>query len=206
MKSGIYKITNKVNGKIYIGSAYNLRNRIYTHKSRLRRGIHKNKHLQNAFNFYGEAKFVFEILEVVEDKKIILEREQFYLDLYVAYDTAIGYNIAKVAGNTAGVKPNATTRRKMSEAAKKRPKRTMPEHQKKILSEKFSGVGKKVDWEIVNEIRQLYGNGEFTQKELAERFGIFQTTVSEIIRNVIWVDEEYCYTKRRNHKSKMEDK
>lgn len=206
MKSGIYKITNKANGKVYIGSAYNLRNRIYTHKSRLRRGVHKNKHLQSAFEFYGEQKFIFEIIEIVENKKMILEREQFYLDLHVAYDRTNGYNIAKVAGNTAGVKPDAATRRKMSEAAKKRPKRTMPEHQKKILSEKFSGVGKKVNWEIVKQIRQLYSNGEFTQKQLAEKFGIFQTTVSEIIRNVIWIDKDYCYVKRRNHKSKMEDK
>jgi group I intron endonuclease len=206
MKSGIYKITNKVNEKIYIGSAYNLVNRIHTHKSTLRRGVHKNKHLQSAFNLYGEDEFIFETIEAVEDKEIILEREQFYLDFFLAYERENGYNIARVAGNTAGVIPDAETRKRMSEAAKKRPKRGMPEHQKKILSEKFSGVGKKVDWESVREIRKLYTTGNFTQKQLAERFKLFQTTVSEIIRNVIWKDEEYTYVRRRNNKTKKETK
>ena len=200
-RSGIYKITNKQNGKIYIGSAYNLPNRISTHKSRLKKNKHRNKHLQSAFNLYGEEAFEFEVLEFVQNRELILEREQFYLDFYVAYDREVGYNIAKVAGNTAGVIPSLETRRKMSESAKNRPKRTMPEHQKKILSEKFSGVGQKLDWKQVKEIREIYANGEMTQSEIADKFGIFQTTVSEIIRNVIWKDEDYTYVRRRARKN-----
>jgi group I intron endonuclease len=200
IKSGIYIITNTANDKIYIGSAFNLSSRMASHKYTLKNNKHKNPHLQSAYNLYGEDKFLFEILEFVEDKNKILEREQHYLDFYLAYDRKIGYNICKIAGNTSGVKPSKETRRRMSEAAKNRAYKPMPEHQKKLLSEMFSGVGKKIDWSIVKAIRETYSQGGVTQKQLAEEYGLFQTTVSEIIRNIIWVDEDYTYQRKRNKK------
>ena len=47
--SGIYCITNRKNGKIYIGSASNLRQRWNGHISDLRKEKHKNRHLQRAW-------------------------------------------------------------------------------------------------------------------------------------------------------------
>lgn len=46
--SGIYKITNTKTGKIYIGSAVDLRRRLYAHLKSLRRNSHDNTYLQNA--------------------------------------------------------------------------------------------------------------------------------------------------------------
>ena len=46
--SGIYKITNKVDGKFYIGSSKNLHKRWLSHRSELRRNHHCNQHLQSA--------------------------------------------------------------------------------------------------------------------------------------------------------------
>lgn len=43
---GVYKITNKETGKFYIGSSVDIRQRWYAHKSKLRRGVHSNQHLQ----------------------------------------------------------------------------------------------------------------------------------------------------------------
>ena len=122
IKSGIYKITCLANCKIYIGSAFCLSNRMSTHKYTLKNNKHKNKHLQNAWNVYGEESFLFETLEIVENKKLIIEREQFYLDLYKPYNRNFGFNKAKIAGNTSGIKPSLETRLKQSEAAKKRPR------------------------------------------------------------------------------------
>ena len=198
IKSGIYIITNTVNDKIYIGSAFNLSNRMACHKYTLSNNKHSNPHLQSAYDLYGEDKFLFEVLEFVEDKNIILEREQHYLDFYLAYDRKIGYNICKIAGNTAGRKASKETRRRMSEAAKKRERRSLSEEHKKKLSEIHSGVGQKIDWSIVKEIREAYCQGGVTQLALSKKYGLAQTTVSEIIRNIIWVDKEYTYQKRRN--------
>lgn len=79
MKSGVYKITNVVNNKIYVGSTSNLKNRRTGHFSSLRKGIHHNKHLQFSYNKYGESNFVFEVLEYC-DISLITKREQYYID------------------------------------------------------------------------------------------------------------------------------
>lgn len=54
---GIYKIINLKNNKIYFGSSNNLYKRSADHFSALRKGKHENKHLQSAFNKYGEDSF-----------------------------------------------------------------------------------------------------------------------------------------------------
>ena len=48
--SGIYKITNKINNKFYIGSAFNLNTRYNRHKRELKLNIYSNKKLQNSVN------------------------------------------------------------------------------------------------------------------------------------------------------------
>jgi group I intron endonuclease len=76
-KSGIYKISNKVNGKIYIGSAKEFKRRFSQHHCSLKKGTHHNKHLQAAWNQHGESAFVFEVIEVTtgstEERRLIEE-------------------------------------------------------------------------------------------------------------------------------------
>ena len=64
MKSGIYIITNIVNGKSYIGSSLDYLQRIRQHKYSLRKGTHYNNHLQSSFNKYTERNFTFNLLEL----------------------------------------------------------------------------------------------------------------------------------------------
>jgi group I intron endonuclease len=99
MKSGIYKITNIVNGKFYIGSSEDVDNRWkIEHVGNLRRNQHCNPKLQHSWNFHGGDKFSVEILEEVEPRKeLLLEREQYYLDTLKPYDRNIGYNICPTA-------------------------------------------------------------------------------------------------------------
>lgn len=61
----IYKIINVVNGKFYVGSTKNLYQRTYAHRTKLRDKVHHCKHLQAAWDFYGEDAFVFVIVEKV---------------------------------------------------------------------------------------------------------------------------------------------
>lgn len=77
---GIYKITNLLNNKIYIGStskSFNIR--WGNHKSKLKDNKHYNKHLQYAYNKYGSDNFKYEILEVCL-KEDLIKREQYYID------------------------------------------------------------------------------------------------------------------------------
>jgi group I intron endonuclease len=92
--SGIYKITNSVNGKFYIGSSNDIQHRWNEHKSKLKTNSHVNKKLQNAWNFYGEDKFLFEVVEITNGKKdVLLDKEQYYLNMFKPYMRDIGYNI-----------------------------------------------------------------------------------------------------------------
>lgn len=88
MAKGIYKITNKVNGKFYIGSSIHLVRRKAEHKYRLK-NYRGNSIIRNAVLKYGEDAFNFEILEEIHigdwaDKayisEIITTREQYYVD------------------------------------------------------------------------------------------------------------------------------
>jgi group I intron endonuclease len=117
MNTGIYKITNLINGKFYVGSASSnggFRKRWNEHKSNLNQGKHCNKHLQSAWIKYGADSFYFEIIEIV-NPSIILEREQFYLDTLKP-----DYNVCKVAGNTLGVKLSQQQKDNLSKIGKLR--------------------------------------------------------------------------------------
>lgn len=118
MKSGIYCIINKINGKCYVGSATNLSTRIKTHEHKLEKNIHDNIYLQNAWNKYGKEKFCFFALEYVE-KKELLNTEQYYLDLFLSYNMKHGYNINPKADSRFGAKCSNESKKKMSEANKK---------------------------------------------------------------------------------------
>lgn len=97
MGSGIYKIINAVTNKIYIGSAIYLEKRKNAHFYYLKKNKHHSIKLQNSFNKYGEENFKFEILELVEDKTKLIEREQYYFDILNPY-----YNICPTAGSSLG--------------------------------------------------------------------------------------------------------
>lgn len=90
---GVYKITNKINDKFYIGSSNNVEHRWYQHKIQLRAGEHPNAHLQHAWNLYGEDNFIFEIIERCLPE-IQFEREQHYLDTLNPFDDR-GYNVVR---------------------------------------------------------------------------------------------------------------
>ena len=80
----IYKITNQVNSKIYIGQD--------KHNNPNYLGSGKILHL--AFKKYGAENFIKEIIEVCESKEHLDERERYWINFYKSTDRNIGYNIA----------------------------------------------------------------------------------------------------------------
>jgi group I intron endonuclease len=90
--SGVYQIRCITNGKIYIGSAVNMPARWAEHQQRLRRCVHRNRHLQHAWNKYGEESFEFIVLEYVTSA-FLLRAEQEWIDKSQCTDRKIGFNI-----------------------------------------------------------------------------------------------------------------
>src|SRR6266704_5411993 len=61
--SGIYAITNTINGHQYIGQAQDFSVRWYNHRLTLNKGVSGCTVLQRAWKKYGENCFVFSVLE-----------------------------------------------------------------------------------------------------------------------------------------------
>ena len=89
---GIYKITNLVNNKVYIGQSKNIDYRFSLHKSYLLNNHHENIHLQRAWNRYGEENFKFEVIEECEESKLT-EKEQYWIDYYGGLNSNNNYNL-----------------------------------------------------------------------------------------------------------------
>lgn len=95
MAQGIYKIINVVNNKYYVGSAVDFAARKRRHWWALRSQRHANKHLQSAWNKYGEQSFTFVIVEELEVGVDILAAETIWLKEHVGKDYC--YNIGTEA-------------------------------------------------------------------------------------------------------------
>lgn len=78
----VYRIVHVGSGDCYVGSSKNYTKRWHDHRSSLRRGVHRNKRLQRAWNLYGEHEFAFEVLErVVGESSMLLGVEQRHINM-----------------------------------------------------------------------------------------------------------------------------
>ena len=103
---GIYKITNKINGKIYIGQSVDIAKRWDEH----RRAIHYvNEHTYNyplyrAIRKYGLDNFDFCVIEICSSEKLT-DREQYWIDYYQS-KVPHGYNQEDAKDAKRGEKSN----------------------------------------------------------------------------------------------------
>lgn len=99
-KSGIYKISNTIDGRVYYGSAERFAGRYNSHKYNLSSKTCKraNKHLFNFVKKYGIDKLIFEVEELV-DIGNLFQKEQEYLDRLFAGPSNLRFNIARKAIN-----------------------------------------------------------------------------------------------------------
>ena len=79
----IYKITNLINGKFYVGSTNNQKVRFREHRKQLRGNRHHCKHLQAAWNKYGETAFTFNVIQIVPAEESLEAAEDKWLNEHV---------------------------------------------------------------------------------------------------------------------------
>ena len=157
MTTGIYKITNLVNSKVYIGASKNIEKRWSEHRGSVKSPIHSE------LEALGEENFKFEILlECPEDMLAQWERDM--ICLYDADDPEKGYNDKndrpyslkrneslrgrklseetrrKISESRKGITHSDEAKRKISEAKKGRPGIPHSDETKRKLSESHRGL------------------------------------------------------------------
>lgn len=87
----IYKITNQLDNKMYIGKTTDtIENRWKIHIRDARKERCKKRHLYAAMNKYGIEQFTIEEVEYIQDLSQLNEREQYWIQYYDTYYN--GYN------------------------------------------------------------------------------------------------------------------
>lgn len=132
---GIYEIYNMITNKRYIGSSFEVKNRINNHKSMLRRNNHHSLKLQRAWNKYGESNFIFRKLESCTLEELLI-LEQKYIDSYKFKEL---YNIKPKAGSNIGFKHSSKT---IDDIIKKRAKPVLAMDNQSNILKRFISVGK----------------------------------------------------------------
>lgn len=192
----LYKITNKVNNKIYIGQTINPKARWSRHRSDARSNekIKRDRHLCCAIRKYGIDNFVFEIIIQARSLEDIDAAEVACIKQYNSSDRVFGYNIS-LGGNGKRIM-SETTKKKLSllNLGKKASDETKRKMSSSMLG-KNSGIRNgmygsksihaKLTLQQAQEIRTLYPIIKSMAK-LAKMFNVSKRTVLNIIHEKIY--------------------
>ncbi len=117
---GIYKITNTVNNKCYIGKSINIKQRFANHRSDLKKSVKSkdtNRYLYNSVQKYGLDVFSFDIIEELEnDENLLKDRELYWMDYHNSCNRDFGYNLRRDSSTKTEV--HEDTRKLISESNK----------------------------------------------------------------------------------------
>ncbi len=181
-----------------MGSTIDFSSRRRQHRSKLRGNKHCNRHLQRAFNKYGEDKFSMVIVETISTVGDLLPREQAWID---KYDREQLYNASLVAGATRGLNHTAETRAKMSAAqlergargenqywlgkgmSDERKARVSEYHKGRKRSPAFSAANGKLHSKVVIQIDAETGESiKFWHSitQASKELGICRTSISQV--------------------------
>lgn len=172
-RSGIYAIRNTSTGKLYVGSAVNLADRISRHKRELAAGHHHSEKLQRAWRKYGADSFQFDVLLHCSTDNLLFY-EQRLIDGFNC--VANGYNVLPRAGSFIGRPVSEETKaklrvahtgKKMSEEMKAKCRERMrgyspsPEVRAKISA---SSMGRRLSPEAIAKLRARPISDEIRQR------------------------------------------
>lgn len=114
MKGIVYKYTNKVNGKVYIGiTTRNLEDR---HKEHFFKSVNDEKPFYRAIRKYGRNNFELKVIDTAENADELFIKEKKWISFYNSYiksKNSNGYNLTLGGEGTFGYKHNETTKKKL---------------------------------------------------------------------------------------------
>ena len=178
--SGVYVIRNDITGNGYVGQSARMRKRIADHFNLLRRKVHPNLHLQNAFVKYGELAFSYDFEVVCEDVDDLDAVEGAYLSGDAVFDdTPVYYNIARAP--TAAMRDRAhtdETKAKISRSKKGDRRHVTPEYRQKLSQARRRSALS--DPEYRNKVIFVVENPHLSYAERGRIVGIDTSTTRKI--------------------------
>jgi group I intron endonuclease len=206
MITGIYKILNKINNKVYIGSAVNIRKRWRDHKWHLIHNIHHNSHLQSAWNKYSINNFEFSIIIECTIEELLIKEKEFMLK-FNSHDNVYGYNVNDPEHSFLNKKHSEKTKKILS-LQKQGANNPMfgkhgiehPMFEKPVsvktrnkisLGRKGITVGEnhpaaKLKSEDIIKIREMYFIEGISQKDISKIFNVAHSNINSIILRNTW--------------------
>lgn len=173
----IYKATNLINGKCYIGqSTRELTKRIYEHLYDLKRN---NIYFHNALKKYGKENFKWEVIYECDDKLILNFMETFKIIVNHSHKSENGYNITWGGNDRPMNIPEISkklskklkcrifsdeTKKKMSESHKG--KTLTEEHKRKISISKLGHITTEETRRKISEIHKGRKVSEETKQKM----------------------------------------
>jgi group I intron endonuclease len=173
----IYKVTNKINNKVYIGFCCNFQKRIYRHKYNSTI-LKKNQHFYNAMRKYGFENFSFEeIYSSVEKKHCLSVMEPYFIQEYKS--DVFGYNMTSGGEGCFSYKHTEETKKLLSIQnkknigskngfyGKKHKKETIENNRLKNISIQTEKTGKQIyQYSLDNQLLTIYNSVRSAAKAL----------------------------------------
>lgn len=185
----IYKVTNKINSKSYIGcTRFTLEERKKKHLTDYKLNTFKHRKFYAALNKHGEDSFTWEVIDTAETKAEAIEREKYWIAF--CNSCRHGYNANNGGSGTNGYIYSDETRMKMREAKLGIPKtdehkKRMSESAMKIHQGERHGMSKLTS-DNVYIIKKLLANKNMTQARIAEMYNVAQGTIASIKQGKTW--------------------
>ena len=195
-KPGVYKITNLINGKIYIGSSNNIARRFIQHRYNGSNKGTKNSRLYEDMRNLGIENFAFEIIEFTDNYR---EREKVFIEKLHPY-----YNKQKDTYNNMD-NPNTKQKHRdvlKSEAYREKIKKThgftKKESFKKAASERSKKWWKDNYEEGCRKSREAQSSPEYRKKrsEMAQAYKPLNREHQPNRRPIIMLDDNKNELKR----------
>lgn len=183
MQGIVYKITNLINGKIYIGQD-SKNNPNYLGSGTL---------IQKALQKFGKENFKKETLEICETQEQLNSNEEYYIELHNSTNPQLGYNIIKKAfGLHEGFKYPQEWRDNMKQTRIFK----NPKERKNKISEKLLGKAKSTEARLniklghfklsekqFKEILSLLKKKNIKSKQIAIKFKVSTSLICQIKNN-----------------------
>lgn len=187
----IYKITNLINGKVYVGlTTTSLKKRLVGHITTSKTNY--NHPFYNSIRFYKIENFKEEEICECFSKKELGEKEQEYIILYNSTDRKFGYNINPGGYNNFVYQDHNKISIRIKEYHKNNPQCQVGE----------SNNNSKLTWKDVDAIR--YNVEDLSVNELSEKYNISKMSIIKIKTNKLWIVYDIDkYEKEDNAKRSM---